>query len=255
MRVLSQIPEIENKIKDGSLSLSNIAKVGTYCRQNNLPEKSKKEVLLRLENKSTRECEKILLEMTPGAGVLPQEKTRQVTPTYMQVTLNISNELADKLEKLKCLLSHKRPHMSQADLIEELADLALKKLDPGSQRSVSVARKVEMKLEATERPTRKCPTKGPLIKRQTISKELKRKVWTRDCGHCSFISKNGVKCQSPFRLQVDHRIPVSCGGTNDLENLRLLCGEAVRILGMGKMKSYLSHWVQAETMDEKPGTF
>jgi 5-methylcytosine-specific restriction enzyme A len=31
------------------------------------------------------------------------------------------------------------------------------------------------------------------------------------------------RCSSPLRLQVDHRIPVSQGGTHDLANLQVLC--------------------------------
>ena len=35
-----------------------------------------------------------------------------------------------KLDKIKSLLSHKHPHLTDSELLNELADIALKKLDP-----------------------------------------------------------------------------------------------------------------------------
>jgi hypothetical protein len=53
-------------------------------------------------------------------------------------------------------------------------------------------------------------------KREAISAEDKRFVWKRDDGRC-------VKCGSQNRLEFDHIIPVSKGGSNTARNLQLLC--------------------------------
>jgi 5-methylcytosine-specific restriction endonuclease McrA len=68
-------------------------------------------------------------------------------------------------------------------------------------------------------------------------------VFVRDDGRCTYIEKNGLACDSCHGIQIDHIIPVALGGTNDLDNLRLLCREhnlleANRLLGEQVMGRY-----------------
>ncbi len=51
---------------------------------------------------------------------------------------------------------------------------------------------------------------------RSISEEVRLKVWRRDSGKC-------VKCSSQERLEFDHIIPVSKGGSNTERNIQLLC--------------------------------
>lgn len=52
--------------------------------------------------------------------------------------------------------------------------------------------------------------------RQPIPEEIQRAVWARDRHRCR-------NCGAPPPLQIDHILPVSRGGSNDLSNLQLLC--------------------------------
>ena len=49
-----------------------------------------------------------------------------------------------------------------------------------------------------------------------ISDEVKREVWQRDLGKC-------VQCGGKEKLEFDHIIPVSKGGSNTARNIQLLC--------------------------------
>lgn len=52
--------------------------------------------------------------------------------------------------------------------------------------------------------------------REAILSETKREVWRRDGGSC-------VQCGSQAKLEYDHIIPVSKGGSNTARNIQLLC--------------------------------
>ena len=57
-----------------------------------------------------------------------------------------------------------------------------------------------------------------------IPKALRKQIWERDKGQCTFIHlKTGKQCGSKHLLQIDHIKPFSLGGRNEFKNLRLLC--------------------------------
>lgn len=62
--------------------------------------------------------------------------------------------------------------------------------------------------------------------RQAIPDDLKQYIWTRDEGRCR-------ACGSPTELQYDHIIPLKMGGSNNAENLQILCGPCNRSKSAG----------------------
>jgi 5-methylcytosine-specific restriction endonuclease McrA len=120
---------------------------------------------------------------------------------------------------------------STAGLFEELADLALKKLDP------------------MEMPSQVPPpeTGGSTSGTRAIPAKLKRAIWQRDQGQCSYIEpESGKRCASKHALQYEHIKPFARGGKTTFENLKLLCPShnkltAIQAYGLPKMQKHWSH--------------
>lgn len=62
----------------------------------------------------------------------------------------------------------------------------------------------------------KSPDDDLEYERLPIPEEVRNEVWRRDQGKCT-------RCNSVFKLEFDHIIPVSKGGSNTARNIQLLC--------------------------------
>jgi hypothetical protein len=67
-------------------------------------------------------------------------------------------------------------------------------------------------------------TKAIKYERERISEDVRIAVWRRDQGKC-------VSCGSRERLEYDHIVPVTRGGSNTLRNVELLCETCNRAKG------------------------
>jgi len=78
----------------------------------------------------------------------------------------------------------------------------------------------KQKFAATDKPraTNPVPSRNP----RRISAPVKRAVYARDQGRCTFVSDAGHRCDSR-RVEFDHIVPVARGGKATAGNLRLRC--------------------------------
>lgn len=84
---------------------------------------------------------------------------------------------------------------------------------------------VALKLGTFRRPAHSPAHQEARPARETIPREVRREVWRRDEGRC-------VDCGSQERLEYDHVIPLSRGGSNTARNLQLLCQDCNRNKGV-----------------------
>ena len=146
MRLIRDLPEVEEKIATGSLSLSVASTVQRFIYQENkkrksssvlpLPRETKLKWIHQLEGSSLRECEKKLAAISPESA-LPRDKTRNLTPEKVQITFTASTGLFQKIERFKVLTSHQNPQGQYERLFEKAVDLALEKLDPEKKKKYS----------------------------------------------------------------------------------------------------------------------
>ncbi len=68
------------------------------------------------------------------------------------------------------------------------------------------------------------PTAKPCASGRAIPAAVKRQVWQRDGGRCSYLDRRtGRRCNSRHLIEIDHIVPYALGGGADPGNLRLLC--------------------------------
>ena len=192
-RMLMEIPEIEKRIEDGSLTLSNISQVNQFCKDSTIQEKV--EILREVEGLTKRECEKKLFELT-GKEEIPKEKKKRVSADKVQVAIVLSDDTLNEIEKLKDLLGK---DLSMDELVKFMAKEAIKSVE-------------KTKFKQTEK-TR--PVLSPAKVGRAIPANVKREAYKRD-QKCS-------NCGSTHRLNYDHRHPYAMGGPNSIENIRMLC--------------------------------
>ena len=203
VRLAKEVPEIKQKIDQGSLSLTAITTAFKHLRTK--PVEEKRQVLKSLENKSSREVKKMFLEpMTP----LKIQKTEYADKVLLR--LELTHEQNQKLEKLKALKSHKH------NIESLLVDLIEKELKSYESNQIKSSKINEVSAFKGTRP------RNP----RQISKRLRNDVFRDASFKCQHPG-----CNSNHFLQIDHIIPVRQGGDQRRSNLQVLCANHNRLKG------------------------
>ncbi len=61
------------------------------------------------------------------------------------------------------------------------------------------------------------------FQRKSLPARVTHQVYLRDKGRCTYYDEEGRRCSSRRFLEIHHEKPVSRGGDNSVDNLRLLC--------------------------------
>ncbi|MEQ1875274.1 MAG: HNH endonuclease signature motif containing protein [Bdellovibrionia bacterium] len=277
MRALKDLPEIEDKIRDGSLSLMSVSQAQSHFqavkRENGPLDKSQKlEILSSIQNKSTRETDEFFLKLAPAEN--PREKLRPIDVELFELRLPWPKRLQEKLVRLKAALGAEKSGIETGEALERAMDLAIQHFEKRAENSI--ARGIRKKAHASVEPnlvqesasasdSAKVPAPGKsrqemsqreMSQREESQREMPRwkvprngsnryisiavrnSIWGRDGGRCSFLdSKSGRRCNSRFKLEVDHIVPIAHGGNSDSTNLRLLCRAHNQFEGISKLGS------------------
>jgi HNH endonuclease len=67
------------------------------------------------------------------------------------------------------------------------------------------------------------PAEPARRRREYIPADVRRAVWERDGGRCSFSLEGGGVCGSTYQLELDHITPVALGGKSTVDDLRVAC--------------------------------
>src|SRR5262245_39033173 len=235
-RAARRFPAIFEALAEGRLHLTAVTLLAPH-----LTEASAPDLLAAAAHKSRSEIEQLLAERFPRTESLPMVETLPDSsgPTRAQLSpgkaepvaqaraeappppaktipiahqrftlqLTMSQDTHDKLRYAQELLGHRIPNGDLAQVLERVLELAIAQLE-------------KRKFAATDRPRRsKVASTNP----RYIPAHVRRSVWQRDGGQCTFVGESGHRCASRTRLEFDHTEPVARGGRPSVDGVRLRC--------------------------------
>jgi hypothetical protein len=206
MRLMTDIPEIEEKLEIGALNITNVLKAHQVFRseakRREITSSEKHSVLAALENISTRSADKVLAEKYPTSHRLP-EKIKPVSAGRNLLQFYVDDKSLSEIEKLKAKFSHQMPGGKMEDLIKLLIQMANRQPKPKDLKRA------------------KAPSK---TRSRYITADVRRKMENLRAQGCGHLDPSGNRCGSHYFLQRDHIHEFSRGGSSAIENLRWRCG-------------------------------
>jgi len=247
-RMARRFPTIFDAVAQGRLHVTGVGLLAPH-----LVEGTAAELLAAAAGKTKAEIERLLAERFPKSDLLswvaamptspPAPQAGEHAPTYVddpQVVGNtgahmprlaperveirarvtplssrsyalqatIDPETQDYLRRAQELLGHQVPSGDVAQVLK----LALREL---------VTRLEKRKFASTDRPH--TPRPRTSSNPRSIPAYVRRAVWKRDKGQCTFESESGRRCAVRTGLEFDHIVEVARGGEASAQNLRLRC--------------------------------
>ena len=145
-----------------------------------LSQEEKENLVKKVEGCSTRATERLLSEADPSVSLLKKEKVRFLGKGKVEIKVMIDEQCHKELEKLKNLLSHRKPNLSYGELISILSKEAIKKHDP---REKNTRQRTEEKVQ-----------KNPSVKKPEFKNKSAELTAT-------FAPKSEQKDEIPKRLE------------------------------------------------------
>jgi len=147
-------------------------------------------------------------QLAPGPVVAPvaRPKLAPLSPGRFALQLTVDQETYEQLRYAQSLLGHALPSDDVAQVLKRALDALVRELE--RQKFAKSAR---------SRP-RRSAANG-----RYVPAEVRRAVWQRDGGRCTFVSDAGRRCEERTRLEFDHVDPVARGGRTTTDQMRLRC--------------------------------
>lgn len=252
MRLLKSLPVadkkvVEQKIEAGTLTLSTLSQAQSFfLREDVKAVQDKKALLDVIEGKSRREVERELVGRASSETFIQRERIRPLSAELSSLTLVVDEEMLRAVEELRGLLAHRLPRASIKDILTYAIKDQLRALKPKAPKQVAPPPvEVEEVGKKLSNDVALVSTTAPSARSRNIPVEMRRQVWGRDEGQCTFVHEaTKRRCSSTYALEIDHIVPFAMGGEHAAFNLRLRCPahnqwHAVKSFGAKKMKRYL----------------
>ena len=136
----------------------------------------------------------------------PLAKLAPLSPGRFAWQVTVDQETQELLRYVQSLLGHSVPSGDVATVLKGALKSYVRELE--QQKFAKCARSRPRRSSANGR---------------YVPAEIRRTVWQRDGGQCTFMSENGKRCEARNRLEFDHIDPVARGGQTTVDRMRLRC--------------------------------
>ena len=230
-RKAREVPELKAQLEQGAITLSNARRIVPLLTREN-----QSEWIAKASELSHRQLEKEIVRVRPQAAT--PERARYVTPGRVKLELGLSEKEMLKLRRVQDLLSQSRRRaVSLEEAVEVLTSEFLRRNDPvekakrhqvrnGPRTQMARAPAPSAVNQQTVRVGKLVALKKPLkrqARREPLSAALLHQVNLRDERRCAHILADGSRCNETRWIEIHHKVPVSEGGGNTLQNLITLC--------------------------------
>ncbi|MGK5090092.1 HNH endonuclease [Bdellovibrionota bacterium FG-2] len=221
-RKAREVPELRSLIAAGTITLSNARKIAPVLTPQN-----KAEWLQKAASLSQRQLEKEIVKVRPQA-VTP-ESVSYVTENRVRLEVGLSEQDMLALRRVQDLMSQaKGRSVTLEEVIAHMTREHLKRHDPVKRAKRQIIKRGRqtkpVALQATSpKGAQTTQDAKPPHTRVPIPANIFHQVRLRDQGRCTYTHENGQKCNQSRWVEIHHKLPVSQGGENSLENLVTLC--------------------------------
>ena len=245
-------------LKSANIVFNRVNRARKKSREANLTRAEKISVLERLAAESTRDADRILAELFPRLEA-DVERTEPIADDRTLISFSASDVLLEKLGKIQDYFAHKNYDRRWERTVELMADEICARIDrerAGPRRKSSSQHKPAAATESSSVRTAPIQDHEVLLEKindheyQQVmifeasllansdelpsppegknsrywSKQNERDVGERSQYQCELVDPvSGRRCDSKHALQCDEIRPIAFGGTNVIENLRMLC--------------------------------
>jgi hypothetical protein len=154
--------------------------------------------------------ESVTSQLAPGQVVEPslQARVAPLSADWFRIDALVPTRVRNKIRYAQELDRHVNPSGDFAQLLEAALDDHIEKRE-------------KQKFAATRKP-RIAQARTSTLPRH-VPARIKRAVWERDQGRCTFVASTGKACEARSFLEFDHVDPVARGGKATVEGMRLRC--------------------------------
>ena len=137
-----------------------------------------------------------------------------------KLSFSASPEFMEKLKRVQeVLFTGDSKDLTLEKVFEEGLDLVIEKFCPKERQKRREVRQAKKNV-TLEKPTEQSIDANNA---RYIPVWLRDEVLKRDNHRCSYIGKQGHRCDCPVGLEIDHIVPFAKGGKTEIGNLRVLC--------------------------------
>jgi len=162
-----------------------------------------------------------------GADTPPvRDRVTALSSGCYAVQFTRSREADERFRYAQDLLGHQVKSSDIAEVYDRAIKLLIEKLE-------------RVRFGACAKPSKNGRATQPGSRH--IANDVRRAVWRRDGGQCTYTSASGRRCEARRGLQFDHEKEFARGGEATIENIRLRCPghnqySAERTFGAGFMR-------------------